>query len=276
MLAFHAEQQADLTVACLEVPIDEARGAFGVMTADAENRILRFDEKPQNPSPIPGRENLTLASMGNYVFNTQFLYEQLREDAENSASKHDFGINIIPSLIEDHRLFAYPFRDQSGKQAYWRDVGTVDAFWKAHMELLDPDVELDLHEQDDWPILTDQPQLPPAKFVVGEGEKPSFVDSMASGGCIISGAQVLHSLLFSDVRVHAHAQVVESVLLPEVEVSRHCRIHKAILDRGCHIPEGMVIGENVEEDAKRFRVTSQGVVLVTRDMLGQKAKYYVR
>lgn len=275
MLAFHAEQRADLTVACLEVPIDEARGAFGVMTADAENRILRFDEKPQNPSPIPGRENLTLASMGNYVFNTQFLYEQLRKDAENSASKHDFGINIIPSLIDDYRLFAYPFRDQSGKQTYWRDVGTVDAFWKAHMELLDPDVELDLHDQN-WPILTDQQQLPPAKFVVGEGEKPSFVDSMASGGCVIAGAQVLHSLLFSDVRVHAHAQVEESVLLPEVEVSRHCRIHKAILDRGCHIPEGMVIGEDSEEDAKRFRVTAQGVVLVTRDMLGQKAKYYVR
>ena len=275
MLAFHTEQQADLTVACLEVPIDEARGAFGVMTVDAENRVLRFDEKPQNPSPIPGHENLTLASMGNYVFNTQFLYERLREDAENSASKHDFGINIIPSLIDDYRLFAYPFRDQSGKQAYWRDVGTVDAFWKAHMELLDPDVELDLHDQD-WPILTDQPQLPPAKFIIGDGEKPSFVDSMASGGCVIGGAQVLHSLLFSDVRVHAHAKVEESILLPEVEVSRHCRIRKAILDRGCHIPKGMVIGENLEEDAKRFRVTSQGVVLVTRDMLGQKAKYYVR
>jgi glucose-1-phosphate adenylyltransferase len=272
MLAFHTEQQADLTVACLEVPIDEARGAFGVMTVDAEKKILRFDEKPQNPSPIPGREDLTLASMGNYVFNTQFLYERLREDAEHASSKHDFGIDIIPSLIDDYRLFAYPFRDQSGKQAYWRDVGTVDAFWKAHMELLDPDVELDLHDQD-WPILTDQPQLPPAKFVTSEGEKPSFVDSMASGGCIIAGAEVLHSLLFFDVKVQAHAKVEESVLLPEVEVSRYCRIHKAILDRGCHIPEGMVIGENLKEDAERFRVTAPGVVLVTRDMLGQRAKY---
>ena len=276
MLAYHVKQQADLTIACLEVPIDEARGAFGVMTVDETNRVLRFDEKPQHPTPVPGRQDLTLASMGNYIFKTPFLYDQLEKDSKNPASKHDFGNDIIPSLIEDYRLFAYPFRDpKTKKQAYWRDVGTVDAFWKAHMELVDVEPDLDLYDQD-WPILTDQPQLPPAKFVVSEGVQPSMVDSMAASGCVIAGAHLSCSLLFSNVRVQAHARVEQSVLLPEVTVARHCRIRKAVIDRAVQIPEGTVIGENLEEDAKRFRVTSQGVVLITRDMLGQKAPPFVR
>jgi glucose-1-phosphate adenylyltransferase len=275
MLAFHVQNEADLTVSCLEVPIETARKAFGVMTVDENNRILRFDEKPENPTPIPGREGLTLASMGNYVFNTRFLYDQLIKDAKNPNSKHDFSIDIIPTVIESHRLFAYPFRDpQTDQQAYWRDVGTVDAFWEAHMELLDPSPELDLYDQD-WPILTYQAQLPPAKMTVSDGEQPSMVDSMASGGCVISGARVLRSLLFSNVRVNAHARVEESVIMPEVEIARHCRIRKAVIDRGCHIPEGMVIGEDLEEDAKHFRVTPKGVVLITRNMLGQKDIPYV-
>jgi glucose-1-phosphate adenylyltransferase len=274
MLAFHVEQQADMTVSCLEVLIDEARGAFGVMTVDANGRVLHFDEKPQDPAPIPGQPELTLASMGNYVFSTQFLYEQLIRDAQNSSSKHDFGMDIIPAIIEDYRVYAYPFRDpRTRKRGYWRDVGTVDAFWKAHMELLDVNPELNLYDRD-WPILTAQPQLPPAKFIVSDSEQPGMVDSMASAGCVVTGAHIERSVLFFNVVVQSHAQVQESVLLPEVEIGRHARIRRAIVDRGCIIPEGMVIGENPAEDARRFRVTSQGVVLVTRAMLHQQPKYY--
>jgi len=274
MLAFHVAQGADMTVSCLEVPIDEARGALGVMTVDENNRVIRFDEKPQNPSPIPGQPDLTLASMGNYVFSTQFLYEQLIKDAQNPDSKHDFGMDIIPSIIRDYQVFAYPFRDsKTGKRGYWRDVGTVDAFWRAHMELVDVEPELDLYDRD-WPILTAQPQLPPAKLIVSDGEQPSMVDSMASAGCIIAGAWLWRSLLFFSVVVNAHTRLEESVLLPEVEIGRNCRIRRAIIDKNCIIPDGTVIGENLEEDARRFRVSSQGVVLVTRDMLQQRPKYY--
>ncbi|MFO1430173.1 MAG: glucose-1-phosphate adenylyltransferase [Candidatus Competibacteraceae bacterium] len=274
MLAFHVAQGADMTVSCLEVPIDEARGAFGVMTVDQGNRVLRFDEKPQNPAPIPGQPDMTLASMGNYIFSTEFLYEQLRKDAQNPDSKHDFGMDIIPSIIRDYKVFAYPFRDpNTGKRGYWRDVGTVDAFWKAHMELVDVNPELDLYDKD-WPILTAQPQLPPAKFIVSDGEQPSAVDSMVSSGCVIAGAHLWCSLLFFNVIVNAHTRLEESVLLPEVEIGRNCRIRKAIIDKSCIIPDGTVIGEDPEEDAKRFRVSSQGVVLVTRDMLQQRPKYY--
>jgi glucose-1-phosphate adenylyltransferase len=198
----------------------------------------------------------------------------LIKDTQNPHSKHDFGIDIIPSIIKDYRVYAYPFRDfKTGKRGYWRDVGTVDAFWKAHMELLDANPELDLYDKD-WPILTAQPQLPPAKFIVSDNEQPGMVDSMASAGCVINGAHLWRSVLFFNVVVQAHAQVQESVLLPEVEVSRNARLSKAVVDRGCIIPEGMVIGENPAEDARRFRVTDQGVVLVTRDMLGQQPTYY--
>jgi len=274
MLAFHEENQADMTVSCLEVPVEEAAEAFGVMTVDEEMRIIRFDEKPKHPTPLPGNEKLTLASMGNYVFNTQFLYDRLIEDADNPNSKHDFGISMIPSMIGKHRLFAYPFRDpETGKQAYWRDVGTVDAFWEAHMELVSVSPELNLYDED-WPILTHQKQLPPAKFIFNEGERRGMaIDSMVSGGCVISGAQVNRSLLFSNVKVHSYASVEDSVLLPEVDVGRHCRIRKAVIDRGCRLPEGMVIGENAEEDKQRFRVTAKGVVLVTPDMLGQSLHF---
>jgi glucose-1-phosphate adenylyltransferase len=274
MLAFHVAQGADMTVSCLEVPIDEARGALGVMTVDQNNRVLRFDEKPQNPAPIPGQSEMTLASMGNYVFSTQFLYEHLIKDAQNPDSKHDFGMDIIPSIIRDYQVFAYPFRDlKTGKRGYWRDVGTVDAFWKAHMELVDANPELDLYDKD-WPILTAQPQLPPAKFIISDGEQPSMVDSMASAGCIIAGAHLWRSLLFFNVVVNPHTRLEEAVLLPEVEIGRNCRIRKAIIDKNCIIPDGTVIGENLEEDARRFRVSSLGVVLVTRDMLQQRPKYY--
>ena len=271
MVAAHHEQDADMTVSCLEVPIEEAAGAFGVMTVDEAGRIIGFEEKPARPTPIPGQPGLCLASMGNYVFKTEFLYARLIEDADDPESGHDFGQNIIPSIIENHRVFAYPFRDaETGERAYWRDVGTLDAFWEANMELVAVIPELNLYD-DRWPILTHQPQLPPAKFVFDQDTRRGMaVDSMVSGGCVISGAQLRHSVLFSNVKVHSYVQIEDTVVLPEVDIGRHARITKAIIDRGCAIPEGMVIGEDHEQDRQRgFNVTDKGVVLVTPDMLGQ-------
>ena len=276
MLAFHVENKADMTISCLEVPVAEAAGAFGVIAVDKEQRVQAFQEKPKQPTPVPGNDSLCLASMGNYIFNTEFLFEQLIKDADNPNSKHDFGNNIIPSIIDDHRLFAYPFRDpKTGKQAYWRDVGTVDAYWQAHMELTETTPELDIYDKE-WPILTHQAQLPPAKFIHAEPERTGHaINCMVSGGCIISGAELRHSLLFNDVRVHSYSVVEDSVLLPEVDVGRRCRIKKAVIDRGARIPEGTVIGENHDDDRQRgFRVSEQGVVLVTPDMLGQKLHHF--
>ncbi len=271
MLAFHVANEADMTVSCLEVPIAEAAGSFGVMTVNEGNRVLRFDEKPANPTPTPGNDSITLASMGNYIFNTQFLYDQLIADADNKESEHDFGKDIIPSMIENNRVFAYPFRDsETGNQAFWRDVGTLDAYWEAHMELVSIDPQLDLYDKD-WPILTHQLQLAPAKFIFNDdGRRGEAHDSMVSGGCLISGARITGSLLFSNVTVRSHTAVTDSVILPDVEIGRHCRINKAIIDRGCKLPENTVIGEDHEQDkARGFRVTEKGVVLVTPDMLGQ-------
>ena len=271
MIATHIESKADMTIACLEVPIEEAAGAFGVMTVDESGRIVEFNEKPANPAPIPGQPGLCLASMGNYLFNTDFLYEQLIKDADDPKSSHDFGKDIIPSIIEKYQVYAYPFRDMdTGERAYWRDVGTLDAFWEANMELVNVTPELNLYDQS-WPILTHQAQLPPAKFVFDrEDRRGMAIDSMVSGGCVISGALVKRSLLFSNVRIHSYAEIIDSVILPDVEIGRNARINKAIIDRGCTIEAGMVIGEDHEEDKKHgFRVTEKGVVLVTPDMLHQ-------
>ena len=209
--------------------------------------------------------------MGNYLFNTDFLYEQLIKDADDPKSSHDFGKDIIPSIIEKYQVYAYPFRDMdTGERAYWRDVGTLDAFWEANMELVNVTPELNLYDQS-WPILTHQAQLPPAKFVFDrEDRRGMAIDSMVSGGCVISGALVKRSLLFSNVRIHSYAEIIDSVILPDVEIGRNARINKAIIDRGCTIEAGMVIGEDHEEDKKHgFRVTEKGVVLVTPDMLHQ-------
>ncbi len=271
MMALHVENRADMTVSCLEVPIEEAAGAYGVLTADESGRIVEFNEKPAVPTPIPGQPGHCLASMGNYLFNTEFLYEQIIKDADDPKSAHDFGNNIIPSIIEKYQVYAHPFRDKdTDERAYWRDVGTLDAFWEANMELVNVSPELNLYDQD-WPILTHQAQLPPAKFVFDLDDRRGMaVDSMVSGGCIISGAQLKRSLLFSNVKIHSYAEVVDSVILPDVEIGQHARINKAIIDRGCTLEESMVIGEDHEADKKRgFRVTEQGVVLVTPDMLNQ-------
>lgn len=269
MLAYHVEKGADMTVSCVGVPLEDAKG-FGVMTVDANHQVVAFDEKPAEPKPMPGSADRALASMGNYIFNTQFLFEQLRKDAANPDSSHDFGRDIIPSIIAGHKVFAYPFRDgATGAQPYWRDVGTLDAFWEANMELVSVDPELDLYDNS-WPIMTYHRQLPSAKFVHQEpGREGKALGSVVSAGCIISGATILNSLLFSNVKVHSWSTVRDSVLLPEVNIGRHCRISCAIIDRGCYLPEGTVIGEDHEADAKRFRVTSKGIVLVTADMLKQ-------
>ena len=273
MIAFHVERNADLTVGCIEVPVREGRD-FGIMSVGEGGVIVEFAEKPENPKPIPGSDELTLASMGIYVFNTEFLYEQLIKDADTRDSAHDFGKDIIPSTLGKYRVLAYPFRDvQSGRRAYWRDVGTVDAFWQANLELADAVPELNLYDQD-WPIWTYQEQLPPAKFIYDEEDRLGLaVNSMVSGGCIICGAVVRHSLLFSNVRVNSEASVTDSVVLPNVVVDRGCRIRRAVIDKGCHLVAGTVIGENAEEDARRFYVSPRGVVLVTPEMLGQQVHY---
>ncbi len=267
MIGFHVEKEADITVGVVEVPLDKAR-EYGVLTIDETNRVLRFNEKPANPEPMPGRPDVALASMGIYVFNPRLLERLLRADAENPASAHDFGKNIIPAAIEKLRVFAYPFEDVRTKaQNYWRDVGTVDAYYEANMELVRVSPELNIYDEQ-WPIWTYQEQLPPAKFVFDDDDRRgSAVDSLVSGGCIVSGAHIRRSVLFSRVRVNSYARVEEAVLLPGVEVGRHCRLRKVVIDAGCRLPEGMVIGEDAGLDAQRFSRTADGVVLVTPAML---------
>jgi glucose-1-phosphate adenylyltransferase len=269
MIAEHVESGADMTVGCLTVDIETAK-EFGVMTVDENNRVVEFHEKPDKPMTIPGTRDLVLASMGIYVFNRKFLFEQLIKDADTPNSSHDFGKDIIPKVIERYRVQAYPFTDTtSGKQAYWRDVGTIDAFWASNIELIGVTPPLNLYDRS-WPIWTYQEQLPPAKFVFDDDERRGMaVDSMVSGGCVISGAKVQDSLLFSNVRVNSYSTVDFSVVLPDVNIGRNCRITKAVIDRGCDIPEGTVIGEDPQADAERFYVSEQGVVLVTPEMLGQ-------
>ncbi|MCU7943297.1 glucose-1-phosphate adenylyltransferase [Candidatus Thiodiazotropha sp. LNASS1] len=269
MIAEHVESGADMTVGCLTVDLESAK-EFGVMTVDSDGWVVDFHEKPANPKPIPGKENEALASMGIYVFNRKFLFEQLIKDADTPNSSHDFGKDIIPKVIEKYRVMAYRFRDAtSGKQAYWRDVGTIDAFWTANLELIGVTPPLNLYDRS-WPIWTYQEQLPPAKFVFDDDERRGMaVDSMVSGGCVISGAKVTNSLLFSNVRVNSYSEVNETVVLPDVNIGRNCRISKAVIDRGCDIPEGTVIGEDPDLDAERFYVSEKGVVLVTPEMLGQ-------
>lgn len=270
MLAQHVENDADMTIGCIEVPLEQAK-AFGVMSVDTEGRINDFNEKPAHPQSIPGNPDVALASMGIYVFNTRFLYEQLIKDADNKNSSHDFGGDIIPNVIKNYRVFSYNFLDvQTGSQAYWRDVGTIDAFWDANMELVSITPELNLYDGD-WPIRTYQEQLPPAKFVFDDdGRRGMAVDSMVSGGCLISGASVSKSLLFSHVTVHSYTEVSDSVILPNVDIGRNCRIKKAVIDKGCKIPDNTVIGEDPVEDAKRYHVSENGVVLVVPEMLGQE------
>jgi glucose-1-phosphate adenylyltransferase len=274
MVAQHVETGADMTVGCIEVDLKRAK-EFGVMSVDEEHRVLSFEEKPENPEPIPGHEDLALASMGIYVFNRGFLIEQLIKDADAAGSTHDFGKDIIPEIIGKYRAMAYPFRDvRSGDRAYWRDVGTLDAFWEANLELIGVTPPLDLYD-DSWPIWTYQEQLPPAKFVFdSEDRRGMAVDSMVSGGCVISGSTVRHSLLFSNVRVNSYAYVQDSVILPDVNVGRNCEVRRAVIDRGCSLPEGLTVGVDPQADEEKgFYISDGDVTLVTPEMLGQARSY---
>lgn len=271
MLALHVESKADVTIGSVEVPQERAR-EFGVLTVTPHNEVIGFSEKPDHPETLPGRDNVTLASMGIYVFNTQFLFERLIEDAETAESDHDFGKDVLPKLIGRYRVITYPFRDvQTKAQSYWRDVGTVDAFWEANMELAGIDPELNLYDEH-WPIWTYQDQLPPAKFVFDdEGRRGMAVDSMVADGCIISGGCVNRSVLFPGVQVHSYVRLRDAVVLPGVDIGRYCQLNKVIIDRACVIPPGTVVGDNPQEDARRFYRTEKGVVLITREMLGQES-----
>jgi glucose-1-phosphate adenylyltransferase len=269
MIARHVERKADITVGVVEVPREEARG-FGVMTADEQQRITKFAEKPANPDGIPGREYLALASMGIYVFNAKLLYKLLGEESSDPNTAHDFGRNIIPKAIETLRVFAHPFQDvRTRAQQYWRDVGTVDAFYEANMELIRVNPELNVYDEQ-WPIWTFQRQLPPAKFVFDEDQRRGMaVDSMVSGGCIISGATVRDSLLFTNVRIDEGSLIERSLIFPDVRIGAKCVVKNAIIDTAGSVPDGVEIGVNAEEDARRFYITEKGVVLVTRDMLAK-------
>ncbi len=277
MLAEHVERQADFSVACIDVPRQEA-SEFGVMHVDDQQRVVAFVEKPKDPPAMPGRPDRALASMGVYVFNADFLYEQLIRDHDDPHSSHDFGKDIIPHCVDRYRVFAHNFvnscvgMDETGIP-YWRDVGTIDAYWEANMELTKVIPELNLYD-DEWPIWTHQEQLPPAKFVFDDdGRRGMAVDSLVSGGDIISGALVRHSLLFSRVHIHSYAEIEHSVILPDVDIGHRVKLRRVVMDKHCRVPEGLTIGYDIEADRKRFHVSENGVTLVTPEMLGQQAHH---
>ncbi len=271
LIADHVAQGKKCTVACIEVPIAEA-SAFGVMAIDPMRQIVEFVEKPANPPAMPGKPEVSLASMGIYVFDAQALFAALEKDAATPGSSRDFGKDVIPAMVAEGQAVAHPFgmscvKSSPEAPAYWRDVGTVEAYWAANLDLTNTLPELDMYDRD-WPIWTYQEQLPPAKFVFNDdGRRGMAVDSLVSGGCIISGGSVNRSVLFSKVHIHSYAEVEEAVLLPEVDVGRGCKLRKVVIDNGCVIPEGMQIGYDADEDAKRFYRSEGGVVLVTRAML---------
>ncbi len=273
MLQFHVDRGAQVTVGAIEVARAEAH-AFGVMAVDASDQIVDFVEKPADPPALPGKPLRSLASMGIYIFNTGFLFDMLERDIQNPASSHDFGRDIIPETVRMGVACAHQFSlscvnpdGAEGIEPYWRDVGTIDAYWSANIDLTMPTPALDMYDTS-WPIWTYQEQLPPAKFVFDRDDRRgTAVDSIVSGGCIVSGSRVARSVLFSKVRINSYCSIDGAVLLPGVEVGRHARLSRVVVDRGCRIPPGMVIGEDAADDGRRFLVSQQGVALVTQDML---------
>jgi glucose-1-phosphate adenylyltransferase len=274
MLQQHASSDADVTVGCLEVPRMEATG-FGVMHVDAQDRIVTFLEKPKDPPGMPDKPDMALASMGIYVFQTKFLFDQLRRDADDPNSSRDFGKDIIPHIVKSGKAVAHRFTSScvrnAGDEAYWRDVGTVDAYWEANIDLTDVVPALDLYAQN-WPIWTNVELTAPAKFVHDLDDRRGMaISSMVAGGCIVSGSLVRRSLLFTGVRVDSFSNVEEAVVLPQARIGRNVRLTKVVIDRGVHIPEGMVVGEDPVLDAQRFRRTEKGVCLITQAMLNRFA-----
>ena len=275
MLQDHVDAGADVTVGCIEVPRMEATG-FGVMHVDRQDRIVSFLEKPKDPPAMPDRPDMALASMGIYVFRTELLFDQLRRDAADPGSAHDFGKDIIPYLVANGKAMAHRFgrscvRNRGEAESYWRDAGTVDAYFEANMDLTRVVPALDIYDRE-WPIWTYAEIGPPAKFVHDEaGRRGNAVSSLISSGCIISGASLWRSLLFNNVHVHSWAGLEEAVVLPDVDIGRHARLKKVVIDRGVRIPEGLVVGEDPVEDARRFRRTERGVVLITQTMLDRLA-----
>ncbi|MFT6925090.1 MAG: glucose-1-phosphate adenylyltransferase [Psychromonas sp.] len=274
LIAEHVANNADMTVCCLEATTEEAAGSFGVMTINANNKVIAFNEKPAQPNEIPGEPGQCLASMGNYLFNTDFLFKHLLNDYSSKDSSRDFGHDVIPAIIKDNNVFAYAFKDPaSDNQPYWRDVGTLDSFWEANMELVMPKPQLDLYDKA-WPIWTYQEQLPPSKFIFNNQDRRGMaVDSTIAGGCIISGSTVCNSLLYSNVHTHSYSVIEESVLLHSCDIGEHCKLKRVIVDSRCRIPAGLTIGYDKEQDiANGFRVTEKGITLVTASMLKALAK----
>src|SRR4051812_22159516 len=275
MLKQHCEQGADVTVGCIEVPRPEATG-FGVMAVDESDRIISFLEKPKDPPGIPGEPELALASMGIYVFDTPFLMDALRLDAADVNSSRDFGKDIIPAIVKSGKAVAHRFtqscvRSSSEAQAYWRDVGTVDAYWQANIDLTDFVPALDLYDHD-WPIWTYAEITPPAKFIHDEGERRGLAtSSLVSGGCIISGSSIRRSLLFTGVHTHSYASIEAAVILPYADIGRGARLRDVVIDRGVRIPAGLVVGEDPEQDAARFTRTERGICLITKPMIDRLA-----
>ena len=275
MLLDHVERGSGCTVGCIEVPRMEAT-AFGVMAIDTERRVVDFVEKPAQPPGMPNNPDIALASMGIYVFNADYLYRLLEDDLKDPSSNHDFGKDIIPKVVRDGSATAHPFSmssippaESAEHIAYWRDVGTVDAFWSANLDLATNKPELDLYDRD-WPIWTFQEQLPPAKFLPDENGVPGkAVNTLVSGGCIVSGSDINQAVLFSSVTVDTHCVISQAVILPQTKIGKNCRLTKVVIDRGCNIEDGTVIGEDPEQDAQRYFRTEEGVVLVTADMLNQ-------
>ncbi len=271
MLGQHIQRKAEVTVACVEVPLEHA-DQFGVVGVDANDRIASFLEKPADPPAIPDQPDSAFASMGIYIFNADFLFDQLIRDAETEASSRDFGKDLLPYLVSRAKIYAHRFKDscvmnEGADEPYWRDVGTVDAYWEANIDLTRITPDLDLYDQQ-WPIWTSQEQRPSAKFVFNDNERRGeALDSMVSAGCIVSGGTVRRSILFNNVRVNSYALVEDSVILPGCDIGRNARLKKVLLGPDCQIPEGMAIGEDVALDSKRFYRTEKGVVLVTAPML---------
>lgn len=274
MIRQHCESGADVTIGCLTVPKEEA-SAFGVMATDASGRITSFLEKPKDPPPTPEDPTKSLASMGIYVFAWPFLRDLLLRDAQDDSSSHDFGNDLIPMIVQNGKAMAHRFDESCvrdpGAPAYWKDVGTVDAFWQANIDLTNFTPDLNLWDGD-WPVWTYSEMTPPAKFIHDEANRRGMaISSMVSGGCVISGTEVRNSLLFTQVHTNSYAVLDHAVVLPYVTVHRSARLRRVVIDRGAVIPEGLVVGEDPQEDAKWFRVSDRGVTLITQEMLDRRA-----